>query len=413
MLLVLGSRRGEAVRKEPLRVVEQMGQPVGDRRRHHGHGAGGHQTAAIAQRFEHLADQQYQRRVQPLAFAYRAVQRHLLLEAVEAHGAGLAVDVLRLVPHARQVGGLPEELQAGPGREHRAGVLAGEQHRQKDAGDLVVAQRAAVLVTRLHERLHEIVGIGPGTPARRHDPAEQLGHFPPCPVAVSVGRGRKPGEEESQRVNAVLQLVIGLGETGIHPVADLLSDQAPAGDLDGELVHRVRQIDLPLRAEGVGEPLRLVEHDEGELAHGGFAKRRKQEPQLLRHDLGRGVVSHAASEDGHREPVDRLGVQLILRRPEVKVVRFGSGEENEFAGAETETEKLAMLAPAAAQHGDRIPLEFRQIAEQRPPARERRSGRLRPRRELRRREGRRTVSPVRHPRPQWMNGSIEKRAVFV
>ena len=261
-------------------------------------------------------------------------------------------------------------------------MLAGEQDGQKDPGNLVVAQRAAVLVAGLHERLHEIVGRGPGTPARRHDPAEQLGNLPSRPVAAPVGRGRQPGEEEPERVDTVLQLVVRLREARIHPVPDFLPDQAPAGDLDRELVHRVRQIDFAIRAEGVGEALRLVEHDAGELAHGGFAERRKQEPQLLGHDLGRGVVSHAASEDGYREPVDRLGAQPVLGRPEIEVVRFGPGEENEFARAQPEAVELAMLLPAAAQHRHRIPLEFRQIAQQRPPARERRSGCLRPRREL-------------------------------
>ncbi len=87
----------------------------------------------------------------------------------------------------------------------------------------------------------------------------------------------------------------------------------------------MRQVDFPVRAEGVGELPRLLEHDAGEPAHGGFAKRRKKNPQLLRHELGGNVVSHTAPEDGHRELINGLGVQLVLGRAEGKIMDFGSG----------------------------------------------------------------------------------------
>ena len=410
MLPVLAGGRREPVREEPLRVGENPGQAMGNRRRHHGHGAGGHDTAPVTERFKHLPDQQYQRRVQPFAFAHGVFHRRLALKAVEAHGPRFAVNLPRLLPQPRQVRGRPEKLQAGPGRKHRAGVLAREQHGQQDSRDLVVAERTAVLVARVHERLHEVVRTGSCTPARRHDLAEELRHLPAGPVAASMRRGGEPGKEEPERVDALLQVVIGLGEAGIHPVANLLPDQAAAGDPDGELVHRVRQVDFALPAESVGESARLLEHDEGESPHGGFAERGKQEPQLLRHDFRRGVIGHAAPEDGHGEAIDRLGVQLGLGRPEIEVMGFRPGEENEIAESQPEAEQVAMPAPAAAQHGDRVALKFPEVADQRPAARQFRNGRLRPRREVRRLQGRHAVGPVRHPRPQWMNGSIEKRA---
>ena len=92
---------------------------------------------------------------------------------------------------------------------------------------------------------------------------------------------------------------------------------------------------------------------------------------------------------------------------------LGSSEENKRAGPEPEAEELAMLAPTAAQHGDRIPLEFRQMAEQRPAARELGKGLPLPRREIRRRQGRHAVGSVGHHRSQWMKGSIAKRACCV
>ena len=133
-------------------------------------------------------------------------------------------------------------------------MLAREQDRQQDPRNLVVARGASVLVARVHERLHEIVGAGSGKAARRHDATEDFGHLPPRPVPGPMRGDRKPGEKEPERVYAVLQVVVRLRETGVHLVADFLPDEAAAGDLDGELVHRVRQVDFPVLAEGIGKP---------------------------------------------------------------------------------------------------------------------------------------------------------------
>ena len=290
-------------------------------------------------------------------------------------------------------------------------MLAREQHRQQDARDLVVAQGASVLVTGVHERLHEVVGAGPGLPARGHDPAEELHDLAPGPIAASMRRGRQTGQEESERIDALLQVVVGLGESGIHPVPNLLSDQAAAGDPDREVVHRVRQVDVPLLAEGVREGAGLLEHEEGEFPHGGLAERGKQEAELLRHDFRRGVIGHAAPEDGHGEAVDLFGVQLGLRSLEIEVMGIGPGEEDEIADSQPEAEKIAMLAPAAAQHGDRVALELTEMADQRPTTRQFRNGFLRRWRDVGGMRGRHAVVQlIRHFRPQWMYGSIEKRA---
>ena len=249
-------------------------------------------------------------------------------------------------------------------------MLAGEQYRQQDPGNLVVAQSAAILVTGVHERLHEIVGPGPGKPAGRHDPAKEFGHSSPGPVTASMRWDRKSGEKKSQGVDAFLQVVVRLGKTRVHLIPDFLSNEATTGDIDGELVHRGRQIDFPILAESVNEQARLLEHDAGKPAHCGFAESRKQKPELLVHELGGGVVSHAAAEDGHRELIDGFGVQLIIGRAEVQVVGFGSGEENKLAGTESEPDEFAVLAPATAQHRDRLLLKIQQMTDQRPPTRE-------------------------------------------
>ena len=279
-------------------------------------------------------------------------------------------------------------------------MLAREQHRQQDPGNLVVAQGAPLLVAGVHERLHEVVGPGPGTAARGHDLAEELGHPSPGPIAASMRRGRKPGEEEPQRVDALLQVVIGLREALVQLFPDFLADEATAGDLDGQLVHGDRQVDFSFLPEGVGELPGLLGHDAGEPLHRGPVEGREQELELLVHDLGSGVVSHPAAEDGHRELVDRLGVQLLLGRSEIAVVGFGSGEEHELAGTEPEPDELAPFPPAAAQHRDRIFLELQQMTEQRPSAGEFGNGFCRRRRELLRMQRRRPVGPVGHTCPQ-------------
>ena len=135
-----------------------------------------------------------------------------------------------------------------------------------------------------------------------------------------------------------------------------------------EPVHRRRQIDLSLLAEPVGEIARLLEHEPNEPAHRGRPEGRKQKPELLAHDLRRHVVCNAASEDGYRELVDGLRIQLVVRRPEVEVVSLRSDEKDQIPRTEPQAKDLAMVAPAAVERGDRILLKLRQVAEQRPPS---------------------------------------------
>ena len=128
--------------------------------------------------------------MQPLALAHRPFQRHLALEAGEAHGASLAVNLAHLGAYPRHAGGIAEHLKAHPACQHRAGVLAGEQDRQQYAGHLVVAQRPAVLVAGLHQRLHEILRRGARTPPTLHDSDKNPGYPAARAVATPMRRDR-------------------------------------------------------------------------------------------------------------------------------------------------------------------------------------------------------------------------------
>ena len=218
--------------------------------------------------------------------------------------------------------------------------------------------------------------------------------------ATPVRRDWQPGQEKSQDIDAVLQVVISLGKTRIHLLPDLLSNEAAAGDPDGQFVQRVRQVNGSTLAERVGELPGLLEHDAGIPAHRGIAQGRVQEPELFAHDVRGDVISHPASEDGHRELVHGPGFQLLLRRPEIEIVCFGSGEQVELAGTEPETHQVAVLTPAPVKHRHRVPVKLQQVTEQRPSSREFRYGFRGPRRGLIRRQGRGAVGAGCHTCPQ-------------
>ena len=125
-------------------------------------------------------------------------------------------------------------------------------------------------------------GAAPERRRARHNPAEDPGNFAPCPVATPVRRDWQPGQEKSQDIDAVLQVMISLGKTRIHLLPDLLSNEAAAGDPDGQFVQRVGQVKHATLAERVGELPALLEHDTGIFAHRGVAQGRVQEPELFR-----------------------------------------------------------------------------------------------------------------------------------
>ena len=201
--------------------------------------------------------------------------------------------------------------------------------------------------------------------------------------------------------------MVRLGETRIHLIPHLLTQQAAAGDVHGKSVHRRRQVQRSFLPERVGKPGGFLIHDSRVPAHGRVAQRRIQETQLLRHDLGGHVVGHAAPEDGHRELVHGAGVELVLGRPKVAVVGFRPRKQHELAGAQPEADKFAVLAPAAIEHRHRVFLELRQMAQQRPAAGEFRNRLVRRRRGPRRTQGGRTVGMVCHVCLQYTNGTIE------
>ena len=71
--------------------------------------------------------------------------------------------------------GVLREQDARPREGHAARVVAGEHDREQQAGDLVLAERAAVLVLGLHQRLQHVVTDEAACTTIGDDALDQLG----------------------------------------------------------------------------------------------------------------------------------------------------------------------------------------------------------------------------------------------
>ena len=127
--------------------------------------------------------------------------------------------------------GVAEQAGRRPGGDGGAGVVAGEEQRHQQPGDLGLRRGAPpVLVPRVHEALQHVVAGAAGGLALPGDPGEYLLEPRPRSVAAAVSRGREVREEHADEVQAADEVVEKRRDLAVHVVPDLLPQQAPAGD---------------------------------------------------------------------------------------------------------------------------------------------------------------------------------------
>ena len=163
---VLLARLEVAGRLEGVGVGEVLGDPVGDRR------AGPDHLAGLDGEPVHLEvllghpEQQDERRVQAQGLLDGRLEVGHLPEGLVADLGAVGVELDELAVHRGQLVGMAEQLDEGPGRGARRGVVAGEHHGDEHAGHLVGQEaRRAVLVADGHEDVEQValVVVGRGS----------------------------------------------------------------------------------------------------------------------------------------------------------------------------------------------------------------------------------------------------------
>src|SRR5947209_2085340 len=97
---------------------------------------------------------------------------------------------------------------------------------------------------RVHQGFEKIFAVRAGAAPLFHDAAYDFHHAHAGTIATAH-RGERPvWFEEGDEVDAAFKVVIQVGEFGGDAAAELVADQAAAGDKNGQLVRSLEQIDL-------------------------------------------------------------------------------------------------------------------------------------------------------------------------
>mmetsp|Transcript_9417 Transcript_9417/g.20462 ORF Transcript_9417/g.20462 Transcript_9417/m.20462 type:complete len:431 (+) Transcript_9417:206-1498(+) len=313
--LVLLAPGPEPVGVERVGILEDLGDAHSHRRADEHHVPLGDGVVlpgrADLDLLERLADQQDEGRAQPQRLLHGVVQEgHALVDHLVVHG-GVRVggeDALLLLVDALHDGGVVEYEQAGPGGGDAARVLSGEEQRDEQSRDLLVRDGRPVLVLDVHEDAQDFRTVGVlrvrVVASVLDHLAEQLHHLAPRGVALPVGGGGGVGEEDGERRQALVEVVVQLGHLLEEVLAHVVAVEAAAGGEDGELGQGVEEVQLAAVAPGLevlpGLPLDLG----GVALEAGRAQAVGHGLELDLAVLLGGVVDDARAEDGLHEAVD-------------------------------------------------------------------------------------------------------------
>ena len=320
-LLALVTRRRKAVGVKLVWVLKDFGHAVRQRRRHHRHPALGHHVVVKVEVAHDLAHQHDQRRVHALGLDKQALQlvhgadvfhRHQLLARHHL--------VLLLDQRSAQVR-VTQQLDVGPRGHDGAGVLAAKQQRQDQPRDLVIGQRAVLLlVARRHQGLDEVFLDRSSAPTLGGDLRAQADDLGAGFVTLAERRNRQAGREEGNQVNAALQVVIELGKVRRHVVAEVAAEQAAAGDKDGQLVGGGVDVSGAFATPAGKVALALLVEVVAVGAHARVPQGRVHKAKLLVHDLGRRVVDDPFAKHRDHHLVGLAGRELLVAGPEKRLV---------------------------------------------------------------------------------------------
>jgi hypothetical protein len=272
-------------------------------------------------------------------------------------------DLLELGQHPARVVGMAQELDHGPGRGHRAGVVSGEHRRQQHAGDLVGRERRAVLVASLDQRLQEVLAAVAAGPPLRDDAADHLLQPDAGPVAPPERRDREIGIEIADRMDAALEIVVDRRELLGELVAELGAEQAVRRGEVGELGAVGDEVDGPLVAELLQGAVDLAGDDLAVGPHAAVLERGQEHAELLRRALGGRVVDDALAEDRRHHLVGLVRAELLIGSAEEGLVGRRSGEQEELLVDQLEAGHLAALAAGPVEERDGVASELERVAE--------------------------------------------------
>ena len=321
---------------------------------------------------EYAPHDQVDRRVQAQGLLDRALEQLHLLEVVVGQALAVAEDLLLLLDQAAGDVRVLAEQHRDPRERHAAGVVAGEHDRQDQARDLVLGQRAAVGVARLDQRLEDIlVDLGVVAP-RRDDLPDQLHHLHARPVAPAHRRQRQIRREETDDINAALEVVIELRELLREIVTHLLAEQAAGRGVERDLVADLEHVDHALVAPLTKTVLGLGDEAVRVGAQPGVAQRRVEEAELLLHDVGLGVVGDALAEHRRHQLVGLALADLLVLEPKVLLLRRVAGHRHADRARQAQAEDVAVHRPPALDHRHGIRAHLDRVPDHRQPTRQHR-----------------------------------------
>ena len=243
-------------------------------------------------------------------------------------------------------------------------MVPGEHHRDEHAGDLVGREsRVALIVADGDQDVeHVAVALVPGRVGDPvvHDLLYQLDQPEPRFVAQPEALDRQVRVDVTQRIGALLELVVEPGEAAVELFTELLADQACRRCVDRQLGEEVEEVDLAFVAP-VGDhpahlaldrrrvPLHLL------AAQGGVV-------QHLFSSFGIGVEHHALAEDRRHERVCRGLIEIVVAGPEEELVGFRTGQEHHVLAGELEDADVAALVADPLHQSDRVGAELFQVA---------------------------------------------------
>ncbi len=206
--------------------------------------------------------------------------------------------------------------------------MAGEHHRDEDAGDLVGAEPfLAVLVLDGDEDVEHVavlLALRRVRDASVHDLLHECHESVAGLVASPETLDRRVGIDEGQCVGALLEVVVEVGESSVELVAELLADQAGRRRVDGHFGEEFEQVDIAFVAPAGDHVLHLAV-DGRRVAPHLFATQRRIVQHLLA-AFGAGVEDDALTEDRLHERIGGLLVEILVRGTEEELVGLRTGE---------------------------------------------------------------------------------------
>lgn len=195
---------------------------------------------------------------------------HLLVSHVAetAVGGGEVLDLL--VINGLGDVGVAGDMEKDPGASGRGSVLAGHEEGDHDVGDFVLLEGTTVFVALLNEGGHGVffvlcMSLESGSKRKRNvthdftscntlpeDVNVELGHLLVGSVPLPVTGQREVGEQEVERREASVEIIVQASERLVERRSNLLALEGPGGGENGDFLHDIDNVERAPFALGLG-----------------------------------------------------------------------------------------------------------------------------------------------------------------